>query len=320
MTEAGVRIEPATEVKVEVAAAILTRPDGSFLLASRPTGKPYAGYWEFPGGKIEADESPLQALTRELNEELGITIHQATPWLTRTFSYPHAAVRLHFYRVTDWLGELIPREQQQFSWQAAGNITVTPLLPANTPILRYLALPPIYAITRAAETNTEASLSAIRQTLDNGVKLLQIRQKTMSHDQLQQYSAAAVQLAKRYQATVLVNENIMFAQLLGADGVHLTATQLLSLDTRPAVNWCGASCHNQQELQRAEQLGVDFVTLSPVYPTLSHPDTPSLGWEKFAALIRNYPLPVYALGGLLPADLKTAREHGAHGIAMMRGI
>lgn len=305
---------------VEVAAAVLIRPDGSFLLASRPTGKPYAGYWEFPGGKIEADESPLQALSRELNEELGITIRRATPWLTRIFSYPHATVRLRFYRVTDWQGELTPREQQQFAWQMADNITVDPLLPANAPILRSLALPPIYAITRAVETDTETSLLAIRQALDSGVKLLQIRQKTMSQDQLRQYSNAAVQLAKQYQAIVLVNENITLAQALGADGVHLTSTQLLSLGTRPTVNWCGASCHNEQELQRAEQLGVDFVTLSPVYPTLSHPDALSLGWEKFAALVRDYPLPVYALGGLLPADLKIAREHGAHGIAMMRGI
>lgn len=305
---------------VEVAAAIITRPDSSFLLASRPAGKPYAGYWEFPGGKIEADESPLQALSRELNEELGITIRQATSWLTRTFSYPHATVRLHFYRVTDWQGEPAPREQQQFSWQMAGNITVDPLLPANIPILRSLELPPVYAITRAVEADTEASLLTIEQMLDSGVKLLQIRQKAMSQDQLRQYSNSITQLSKSYQAIVLINESITLVRELGIDGIHLTSTQLLSLRARPVTNWCGASCHNEQELQRAEQLGVDFVTLSPVQPTLSHPGAPSLGWEKFAALIKGYSLPVYALGGLLSSDLQTAQKHGAHGIAMMRGI
>lgn len=305
---------------VEVAAAVLIRPDDSFLLACRPDGKPYAGYWEFPGGKIEAGESPLQALTRELDEELGITVRQATPWLTRTFSYPHATVRLRFYRVTAWHGELTPRERQQFAWQTAENITVSPLLPANTPILRSLALPSIYAVTRTVETDIEASLLSIGQTLGNGVKLLQIRQKAMSHDQLEHFSRTALQLARSYQATVLINENIPLAQTLQADGVHLTAAQLRSLHSRPAVNWCGASCHNEQELQRAERLRVDFVTLSPVQPTLSHPGATALGWKEFAALIRDYPLPVYALGGLLPADLETAREYGAHGIAMMRGI
>lgn len=305
---------------VEVAAAVLIRPDNSFLLACRPAGKPYAGYWEFPGGKIEADESPLQALTRELDEELGITVRQATPWLTRTFTYPHATVRLRFYRVTDWQGELTPRERQQFAWQTAEKITVSPLLPANMPVLRSLALPSIYAITRTVETDMEASLLSIGQTLGNGVKLLQIRQKAMSYDRLEYFSKAVLPLARNHQTIMLINENIPLAQALQADGVHLTAAQLRSLHSRPAVNWCGASCHNAQELQRAEQLGVDFVTLSPVQPTLSHPGAPSLGWEKFAALIRDYPLPVYALGGLLPADLKIAREHGAHGIAMMRGI
>lgn len=305
---------------VEVAAAVLIRPDNSFLLACRPAGKPYAGYWEFPGGKIEAGESPLQALTRELDEELGITVRQATPWLTRTFTYPHATVRLRFYRVTDWQGELTPRERQQFAWQTAEKITVSPLLPANMPVLRSLALPSIYAITRTVETDMEASLSSIGQTLGNGVKLLQIRQKAMPYDRLEYFSKAVLPLARNHQTIMLINENIPLAQALQADGVHLTAAQLRSLHSRPAVNWCGASCHNAQELHRAEQLGVDFVTLSPVQPTLTHPRAPTLGWEKFAALIRDYPLPVYALGGLLPADLKIAREHGAHGIAMMRGI
>lgn len=305
---------------VEVAAAVLIRPDGRFLLASRPAGKPYAGYWEFPGGKIETGESPLQALSRELDEELGIVIRKATPWLTRIFSYPHATVRLRFYQVTDWQGEFTSRERQQFSWQTAENITVSPLLPANTPVLRSLILPPIYAITRTVETDREASLQAIGKTLGSGVKLLQIRQKTMAPDELKHFSKAVIQLAHQYQAVVLINENTALAQDLQANGVHLTSTQLLSLDSRPAVSWCGASCHNEQELRHAEQLGIDFVTLSPVKPTLSHPGAAALGWEKFAGLIRDYSLPVYALGGLAPADLETAREHGAHGIAMMRGV
>lgn len=305
---------------VEVAVAILTRPDGSFLLASRPAGKPYAGYWEFPGGKIEPGESPIQALSRELDEELGITLNQATPWLTRIFSYPHATVRLRFYRVTQWQGEPIPREQQQFIWQTADRISVSPLLPACIPVVRSLMLSPVYAITHATETGVETSLLSVQRAIQNGVKLLQIREKTMPRDQLQHYAQAVLQLAHDHQAIVLLNQDIALAQTLQADGVHLTSPQLLSLTARPAVNWCGASCHTAEELKHAEQLGVDFITLSPVCPTLSHPNAESLGWDKFATLIRDYSLPVYALGGLMPADLETAREHGAHGIAMMRGI
>jgi 8-oxo-dGTP diphosphatase len=305
---------------VEVAVAILMRSDNSFLLASRPAGKPYSGYWEFPGGKIEAGETPLQALSRELDEELGVSIEKATPWLTRIFRYPHAMVRLRFYRVTSWQGKPVAREQQQLIWQTADKLSVSPLLPACIPVLRSLRLPPIYAITHATEMGMEVSLLSIQQTLQNGLKLLQIREKAMPRGQLKHYTQAILQLARYHQATILLNQDIVLAQKLQTDGVHLTATQLLSITSRPAVNWCGASCHNPEELKHAEQLGIDFVTLSPVLPTLSHPNAEPLGWDKFSALIQDYSLPVYALGGLQSADLVTAQEHGAHGIAMMRGI
>lgn len=305
---------------VEVVAAILTRPDDSFLLACRPPGKPYAGYWEFPGGKIEASESALQALSRELHEELGITVDRAFPWITRVFRYPHATVRLQFYRVAEWQGELIAREHQQLAWQSAGNITVSPLLPANQPILRSLMLPSTYAITNASETGETHSLHAIGQALQRGLRLLQIREKHLTDSQLTRYAQAVLQLAQGTQAKVLINGNIALAKELGLDGVHLTAAQLLSLHTRPEVDWCGASCHNEEELYHAESLGIDFVTVSPVCPTPSHPNAPTLGWRKLAKLIRGYSLPVYALGGLMPDDLIPAQEQGAHGIALMRNL
>lgn len=305
---------------VKVVAAILSQPDGSFLLARRPPGKPYAGYWEFPGGKIEADETPAFALSRELFEELGITVSQATPWIARVFVYPHATVSLQFYRVTAWQGNLTAREQQQLAWQKADSISVSPLLPANLPILRGLALPAIYVITNATETGETQSLKTIERALASGVRMLQIREKTMPRDQLTDYARKIMNQASAYQAKVLVNGDISNTPALHADGVHLTSTQLISLTSRPSVNWCGASCHNEAELYHAEKLGIDFVTLSPVRTTLSHPNNPALGWQKFSALIRGYSLPVYALGGLTLADLSLAQEHGAHGIALMRHI
>lgn len=102
---------------VDVAAGILLQPNGRFLLASRPADKVYAGYWEFPGGKLETGETAIQALARELHEEMGITVSHATPWIVQTFSYPHATVRLHFFRVTAWQGDPLPRENQSFAWQ-----------------------------------------------------------------------------------------------------------------------------------------------------------------------------------------------------------
>ena len=311
---------PSVVSLVEVAAAVIMRPDGYFLLTSRPEGKPYAGHWEFPGGKIEEGESAVDALSRELYEELGIQVRWAYPWITRVFTYSHATVRLHFYRVVEWEGEPFAREQQTLSWQIADHLTVSPLLPANLPVLRALALPPIYAITNAAELGEAAMLQKLEHALQQGLKFVQIREKTMSSASFRWLASEIIERAHASQAKVLLNSDVSLSRELGADGVHLTTAQLMSLTSRPEVPWCGASCHNAEELYQAEKLGLDFVVLGPLSPTLSHPGIAALGWRRFAALIRDYSLPVYALGGLWMSDLAIAQEQGGHGIAMMRAV
>lgn len=303
---------------VDVAAAVLQRPDGSFLLAQRPPDKIWAGYWEFPGGKIEVGETPYHALVRELREELGITVTTAYPWLLRVFTYPHATVRLHFFRVTAWSGELHPHEGQQFSWQHATEVVVVPLLPANAPILRALELPDLYAISNAAELGCEEFMLRLERALQNGLRLIQLREKHLSAHELAAFAEQVVQLAHSYSAKVLINGDAELAQRVGADGVHYTATQLLQCSGRPMMPWCSASCHNAAELQRAGELGFDCALLSPVLPTQSHPGAAHLGWEKFAGLASQATLPVYALGGLTQADKQSAWQHGAHGIALLR--
>jgi 8-oxo-dGTP diphosphatase len=336
---------------VEVAAAVLQRPDGTFLLAQRPPDKIWAGYWEFPGGKVEPGETPYHALVRELREELGIAVQTAYPWLTRVFTYPHATVRLSFFRVTAWRGELHPHEGQEFSWERIsdawvlqdipvssfprrressliktldsrlrGNdgITVSPVLPANAPILRALSLPPVYAISNAAELGVEGFLRRLEATLRNGLRLIQLREKNLAHDELRDLAVRVVALAHAHGAKVLLNSEVALAQEVGADGVQLTGAQLAELHERPEVEWCAASCHNMEELHLAEELGCDFALLSPVLPTLSHPGAPHLGWENFAAIAVGATIPVYALGGLSDSDMETAWRHGAHGLALLR--
>ena len=124
--------------RTEVAVGVLIRPNGDFLLTSRPPGKVYEGYWEFPGGKLEAGESVLQALARELQEELGIVVDSATLWKEETVDYPHALVRLHFCKVFHWQGSLQMRENQQSAWQNLP-VVVAPVLPGTLPVLAWLA-------------------------------------------------------------------------------------------------------------------------------------------------------------------------------------
>jgi 8-oxo-dGTP diphosphatase len=122
----------------EVAVGILLRPDGAMLLSTRPPGKPYAGYWEFPGGKLEAGETVEEALRRELIEELGVTIGAASVWQVTEHDYPHALVRLHWCKVWNWTGEFEMREGQSMAWQQMP-LTVTPVLPGAYPVLQWLA-------------------------------------------------------------------------------------------------------------------------------------------------------------------------------------
>lgn len=303
---------------VDVAAAVLQRPDGSFLLAQRPAGKIWAGYWEFPGGKLEQGESARDALVRELREELGIEVRTAYPWLMRVFTYPHATVRLHFFRVTAWSGELHPHEGQQFSWQSPTSVLVAPILPANAPILRALELPTMYAISNVAELGEEAFLASLQIKLDSGLRLIQLREKDLAPDELNALARRVVSMSHARGAKVLLNGDVVLAQEVGADGVQLTSSQLTDLSERPDVRWCGASCHNAEELKRAEGLGCDFALLSPVLPTRSHPGAPHLGWQSFAAMTAESSIPVYALGGLVDDDMAVAWQHGAHGIALLR--
>ena len=303
---------------VEVAAAVLQRLDGTFLLAQRPPDKIWAGYWEFPGGKIEPGETPHQALVRELREELGITVTTAYPWLIRVFTYPHATVRLNFFRVTEWNGELHPHEGQEFSWQRVPDVTVSPVLPANDPILRALELPDLYAISNVVELGEQAFMKRLEIALHKGLRLVQLREKNYSRDEMRLLALKMLPVLRQHGSRLILNADIELAKEIGADGVQLTGEQLAKLSARPEVDWCAASCHNMDELRRAEALGCDFVMLSPVLPTKSHPGAAHLGWENFSVIASGSSIPVYALGGLTHANMETACQHGAHGISLLR--
>jgi 8-oxo-dGTP diphosphatase len=303
---------------VAVAVAVLLRLDGRVLLAQRLPGTPYAGYWEFPGGKVEPGESAREALAREINEELGIEITRAAPWLTQRYLYPHAHVELNFFRVLAWRGDPHGRDGQAIAWQMPGAFDVEPLLPANAAILRALALPPVYGISMAEDLGEALFLERARRAFDAGLRLVQLREKSWPLERLRRLAKRLLPLARAVGARVLLNGDAALAHELGCDGVHWPAAILLAAKARPEGMLCAASCHDQAELARAAALGLDFAVLGPVAPTPSHPDAAPLGWTRVAGLLRATPLPVYALGGLERADLDVAIDHGAHGVALRR--
>ena len=288
------------------------------LLAQRLRGTPYAGYWEFPGGKAEPGESMHAALVRELHEELGIEVTRATPWVTQRYVYPHAHVELHFFRVFAWRGEPHGRDGQAIAWQTPGAFDVEPLLPANASILRALQLPVVYGITMADDLGEEAFLERAAQALAGGLKLVQLREKSWPEERVRRFAQRLVPLARAAGARVLLNGDAETARELGCDGVHWPAAVLCAARARPVDLLSAASCHDERELARAAELQVDFAVLGPVATTPSHPGALPLGWDRVGELLRSMPIPVYALGGLGHADLDTAIDRGAHGVALRR--
>jgi 8-oxo-dGTP diphosphatase len=303
-------------VKVtEVAAAVIERP-GEFLLAQRPEGKPYPGYWEFPGGKIEPGESARAALDRELREELGIEVREATPWITRVYPYTHATVRLHFFRVTRWDGEPRPLEDQAIRWQPVLAPDVSPMLPANAPVLAALALPEVMVVSNAASLGIDAWIHGLEQLAVRERVLVQLREKGMDHLKLQHLLSRTLARLEGSASRVVINGDCgRFPQ---CRGVHLPSRALMAANVRPAGELVGASCHFAEELAHAAKLGLDYAVVGPVKATESHPGATPLGWDGFEALIAGQPMPIYAIGGLDRGDRDEARRRGAHGIALMR--
>lgn len=331
---------------VKVAAAILlkhrqgnalhpeTSPqDIDFLLAQRPAGKVYAGYWEFPGGKVEPQETIKDALVRELQEEMGITVTKAVPWLHKEFVYPHAAVHLSFWRVTAWDGEIgvsSPLEHSAISWTPLSDavnaaIHLAPILPANNPVLKGLSLPHYFLISQTKSRGIEAELARIKRVVQHGGlnAMLQIREHDLSKTERQAFIRSAIAISKASCVPVVLNvrddADLEQAKACGCHGVHLSSIVLSACEYRPNFEWVGASCHDAKELAQAATLGLDYAVLGPVQKTQTHPATTPLGWDKFTELVKDNRLPVYALGGLTPQHLNQAWQAGAHGIAMMRG-
>jgi 8-oxo-dGTP diphosphatase len=307
---------------VHVAAGILHDPHGRVLIAQRPPGRILAGKWEFPGGKIQPGETAYQALVRELHEELGIEVRAARPLIQLHHRYTHRDVRLDVFDVTDYRGVVHGREGQAIEWTLPEALDSVDLLDADAPIVRALRLPPLYVISDARRLGETVFLQRLEQALAAGLRLIQVREPTMAANDFQRLARAVVAIAHRFGARVLVNAEPSRVAACGADGVHLNGERLRSLQRRPlpADLWVGASCHNAEELARAAAIGADFAVLGPVLPTTSHPRASTLGWSRFHDLCSGVNLPVYALGGLVPADLSRARECGAQGLAMISGI
>lgn len=316
---------------VDVAVGVILGPDGRVLLGQRPDDKPWPGWWELPGGKIEAGESIQEALHRELQEELGIEVTHSSPWVTYVHEYPKTIVRLAFCKVTAWKGEPRGLENQALAWAHPHQpLEVGPVLPATEPPLRWLTFPDRYFVSSiGAADGLPAWLVRLDTALEKGVGLVQFREpewQRRAHDdnqearQLEAAFHAVVQRCRAAGARCLVNAVHSESWWMQADGVHLRGSDVLlhrAVPSRPGL--LAASVHNEAERQAARDMKVDFMVMGHVLPTPSHPGQRALDWDGFETLARDAGCPVYAIGGQGSQTLATAQQHGAHGIAFIRG-
>lgn len=314
-------LDPASPMNslLHVVAAVIHDDRGRVLLAQRPPGKPHAGYWEFPGGKVESGESPQAALARELHEELGIQARIGR----RLIAVPHQDIVLEAWRIVDFQGTLHPREDQKLAWIAPEDIDSALLPPADRPIVSALRLSDHYLITPPVEAEDLAGfLAAVDRALGVGIRMLQLRQPGWSRAQLVPLARQVRDRCRHAGAALLLNTDWQVAELLGLDGVHLPARVARTLDSRPLPRqrWLGVSCHDADELRHAAAIGADFATLSPVHFSPGHADSQPLGWQRAEAMIAAAAIPVYALGGMQLSEMDIAHASGAQGIAAIRSL
>jgi 8-oxo-dGTP diphosphatase len=291
---------------VHIAAGALRNARGEILICQRPAHKIYPGEWEFPGGKVEAGEGAEQALARELDEELGIRVTAARPLIRLRHVYPELSVDLDTWLVTAFDGEPRSVEHPASAWVAPDQLERWQLLAADAPIVTALRLPPNLVFTPA---EFEPQLACALQP----ESLLRLRLPGASDEV---YRATAKLLCGEGVKPLLDRDPADVARF-DAAGFHATEKVLRALKARPVPRekWFGASCHDAAGLARAREAGADYAVLGPVQATGTHPHAETLGWDGFAALVRDAGIPVYAIGGLGPQDLPRAWAAGAQGVA-----
>lgn len=307
--------------EIHVAAAVIRNLQGEVLLSLRHPDTHQGGLWEFPGGKLDDGEVVYGALVRELKEELGISVQQARPLIRVRHAYEDRQVLLDVWEVEQYEGTPAGCEGQALQWVHSESLQQIEMPTADRPVINAVRLPSQYMISGSADSE-EHYLALLESALQRGIRLVQVRAKSLEESAYRTLAEQAISLCHRYGARALLNASPGLARQLGADGVHLDTPRLMALKGRPLPEtfWVVASCHNREELQQAHVIGADFVVLSPVLPTQSHPGAPALGWEAFHELCEFARIPVFALGGMAPELHAQACQHGAQGIAAINAF
>ncbi|MCW8930046.1 MAG: Nudix family hydrolase [Gammaproteobacteria bacterium] len=341
---------------IHVVVAVIVK-DGQVLISKRAQNVHQGGLWEFPGGKIEKDETVSEALFREIKEELGINIISSRPMLKIVHDYPDKSVVLETRMVTAFDGneysfgtgihkpKQYGMEGQQVKWLSLEQLGDVQFPEANKAIINALRLPETYLITPDCIPKSD-QINQFVTEFSNSIqyhKLVQLRLKSKGYDNKQLYRLVKqlCHIADEQQSQLILNSSLCtdeeLSSCLGSQsgflvltaGVHLTSVHLHELSEKDFIEAyrmqfpdkiIAASCHCQHDIERANQLGLDFIVISAVKYTESHPEQEPLGWKQFKALSDIAEMPAYALGGMMPTMTLEAQSNGAQGISAIRNL
>lgn len=284
------------------------------LIAKRQSHQFMGGFWELPGGKIESSESEQQALIRELKEELGIVVTDLSIHQTMVYQYTDRIVELSIYTIDQYQHMPEGIEGQEIAWVDIDKLHKYKLLPTMKAFINSITLPNKYWITPSSNHQTDDWMAKFNNKITQDIELIQLRSKTKLDDV---FITELHDKCKQNGIKLLLNTTDKSFNKAYCDGWHLTTGEMLKLDQRPCDKGklLGASTHNLEEALQAQKNGADFVVISPVQATQTHPDTPPIGWDTAQEVVNKLNIPVYFLGGMELDDLDKALKLGAQGIA-----
>lgn len=305
---------------LHVAVGVIVNTEHEVLISKRSSDVHQANRWEFPGGKIKQNESHEEALSRELKEELGIDVHSPDLLISINYDYGDKLVCLHTYIINHFSGKPAGLEGQPVQWVKLDELQNYRFPDANMAIINALQLPDLIQITGGFSSLEDLILKS-KKCIGNGVRIIQFRAHDLDESTYIQYAKPLLELCKLHNVKLVLNRTLEVLQQVGADGLHLNRYEMMKYSKRPCSmnKLLSVSCHNQCELDHAEQLLADYCFLSPIKPARSHNAGSALGLEKFSVLAAKCLVPVYALGGMSKHDVNEIVSHKGRGVAMISG-
>lgn len=308
---------------IHVAVGVIQNNNNEVLVSRRKPNTHLENMLEIPGGKVEQDELSLEALKRELNEELAIQVINATQLMQIPYQYSKCKLLLDVFAIEEYTGTIKSNEGQDIFWQSIDVLNDAEFPEANFGIIRAIKLPNLFPVTPnySDDQNYFDHLESVISKKD--VAILQLRSHELEDQEYRLLAKRCADLCKNYSVKLVLNRELNSIKDLDFAGIHLTSEKLRTLNKRPLGSeyLVGASCHSAEEVEKANRLKLDYIFIGAVQEKKSAKgDGAALGWGGFSALAKKSVVPAYAIGGMQGSDIKTSAESGGQGIAAIRSF